>query len=99
MIRCLIDFGVILGSMLEAFWTYFWYLFRNSDFMKMSVSLKREHHFQGLEAPEIDQKSIRKLSRKLHRFLNRCFMVFGSMLEPLELQKGIEIGIDFGIDF
>jgi len=33
-------------------------LFRNIDFMKNGTSPIGKHNFQGLKAPEIDQKSI-----------------------------------------
>ena len=47
----------------------------------MSVSRKREYHFKGPEALEIDQKSIRKRYRKQHRLLDGCLMVVVSMLD------------------
>ena len=59
----------------------------------------KHHHFQGLEAPEIDQKSIRKRYRKQHRFLDRFLMDFGPIWDGFWLQKSVEIAINFGIDF
>ena len=55
----------------------------------------RNHKFQGLEAPEIDQKSIRKRRRKQQQFVDRLLMDSGAML----VQKSIKLAIDFGIDF
>ena len=42
--------------------------------MKNSVSLIRNHHFQGLEAPEIDQKS----TENRHRVSDAFFVTFWS---------------------
>ena len=64
LIRYLIDFWSNSGGFLDQQLIIFGYLFRNSDFMTNSTSPIRNHHFQGSEAPEIDQKSIWNRYRK-----------------------------------
>ena len=42
--------------------------------MEMSTLAMNNQHAQGLEAPEFDQKTIRKRYRKQHRYLDRMMM-------------------------
>ena len=74
--RFLVDLSSVSGTVLGVFCLHFHHLFgslfRNSDFMKNSVSPIRNHHFQGLEAPEIDQKS----TENRHRVSDAFFVTF-----------------------
>ena len=74
--RFLVDLSSVSGTVLGVFCLHFHHLvgslFRNSIFMKDSVSPIRNHHFQGLEAPEIDQKS----TGNRHRVSDAFFVTF-----------------------
>ena len=64
--------GTVLGVFCLHVHHLFGSLFRNSDFTKNSVSPIQNHHFQALEAPEIDQKS----TENRHRVSDAFFVTF-----------------------
>ena len=91
----------------DAFFKHFWIVFewhsRNSDFTKMSVSCRREHHFQGFQGTEIDQRSMEKRFRKQHRSMDWCLIDYALILRAFLLpnwsKNHVRIDIEFWSNF
>ena len=59
------DFGSETKGVGDGFPTKFRFIRENGDFVKMCVSCRREHDFQGSERRKIDKKSKKKSMRNV----------------------------------
>ena len=76
----------------------FWLKFENLDFVKISVSPRREHDFQGFEELKINKKTTKKGSKiktkkmignitRKHRFLDQNSLQKRSKIEEKSNEK------------